>query len=101
MPVIGQGQFAGQLHPQDLGLSARRGLLAPSLASPAGPRLARSRAAYASKTYTGTALAPQQFTRPPAGPNTETSIEVPALKRNRSRALGQMRGFPYMAQPDA
>ena len=103
MAIMGHGQFAGSLHPQDLGLATRRGMFTPTLSGEPGLRVARSRAAWASILWTGTNLAMQEFVRQQAGPNSVEALSAMTnapLKRNRSRSLGQMRGFPYMANPD-
>lgn len=97
----GLGQYAGNPDPpQQLGAGVRAGLFMPTLTGGPGLRVARSRAAYGSKTWTGTGLTLQGFVRQAAGVNSPEALDVSVaapLKRNRSRSLGQMRGFPYMA----
>lgn len=95
----GIGRFRDSVTPQELSAPITRGFLF-GLIQP-GVRVAGSVAGQ-STTYTGTAFdGGQGFVRTMGGTNSPEALDVHAnapLKRNRSRALGQHRGQPYMNQ---
>lgn len=96
---VGIGQFRGSVDPQDPTGGVGCELLR-SMAGDPGVRLAPAMASRHRRYYGGGSLEPQRFVKPPGGSNTPEALDVNAtapLKRNRSRALGQSRGLPWMS----
>jgi hypothetical protein len=94
----GQGQFVENIDPQDP-TGAAAGVLLRSMSGDPGLRLAAQMSAR-HRRYYGTAVTPQRFVKPPGGTNTEEALDVVhamPLKRNRQRAMGQIRGLPWMS----
>jgi hypothetical protein len=97
--AVGIGQFRGQVDPQDptgaVGAEVLR-----SMAGDPGLRLAGAMGTRHRRYYGGGGVEPQHFVKPPGGTNTAEALDVHAnapIKRNRSRALGQSRGLPWMS----